>query len=440
MRYFFVLLFSFSFWLSKAADDTYPVPQYIEACAGDTIFLPVYINAIDNYESVHAFVFESTYFEEYYDYIGIDASQTVVPTDDILVTFPYYANFEYVRVEADLGDQTFYESDPDATILVTLMFIAKQAYEGMNPSALYTYYTDGNDILLTDTYPSLRKFITIYENPVLEISDSLSEGQDNLIISATGGLENYQWSYQKEYNADYAFDDISFSDSAACFIGNGKYTVWATDENGCSSSTAEKYIENEGVFAKGSVTADGALLSDGTVYAYVKNDTGYTLSAQTAVKDNGEFIFPGTLEKGEYIFLAESDENDLFQGTYYGNKQNIEDAFVINLTEADGVVELHIDLSSKEESINSDDFKTVFPDDINPDYAIFPNPVANTLFIRSGNDMNEMKLSVKIYNIYGEVIYQSINSEFMETIDVSSFKSGMYFVVVNNTVTRIVKK
>jgi len=168
---------------------------------------------------------------------------------------------------------------------------------------------------------------------------------------------------------------FSFSDSTAYIIGNGTYTVWATDKHGCLLS-AEKHSDYNGIYAKGTVTATGELYSNGSVTAYQKTADGFVFAAQTDITD-GEFLFPATLSSGYYLFCAIPNENDDFLETYYGNKSSIEKAFVVNLSDYDGVVSLGIELLS----VNSTSI-AAFTEIESFDFTLYPNPVFDIMYLQ----------------------------------------------------------
>lgn len=68
-------------------------------------------------------------------------------------------------------------------------------------------------------------------------------------------------------------------------------------------------------------------------------------------------------------------------------------------------------------------------------FMMYPNPAENYITIESGNDAE-----VKIYSVNGQMISQQNISEGVNTIDISNLNAGMYFVNVNGTMLKIVKK
>lgn len=68
-------------------------------------------------------------------------------------------------------------------------------------------------------------------------------------------------------------------------------------------------------------------------------------------------------------------------------------------------------------------------------FAMYPNPAENYITIESA-DVAE----VKIYSINGQMLLQQSINEGINTIDLSNLNSGMYFISVNETMVKIVKK
>ena len=70
----------------------------------------------------------------------------------------------------------------------------------------------------------------------------------------------------------------------------------------------------------------------------------------------------------------------------------------------------------------------------NESFKLYPNPVEDHLYIQSSDTTIK---NIDIYNILGEKIY-STSSE--NRLDMSSYSAGIYFVKINNSTFKIVKK
>ena len=69
---------------------------------------------------------------------------------------------------------------------------------------------------------------------------------------------------------------------------------------------------------------------------------------------------------------------------------------------------------------------------------IYPNPVNDRLYVEAGTEINE----VVVYDVYGRVqnLRNSETQKLRNSIDVSSLKSGIYFVKINTEKGNIVKR
>ena len=68
-------------------------------------------------------------------------------------------------------------------------------------------------------------------------------------------------------------------------------------------------------------------------------------------------------------------------------------------------------------------------------FVLYPNPTENYVTIESAKEAE-----VKIYSVNGQMLSQQNFSEGINTIDISNLNAGMYFVSVNGTMVKIVKK
>ena len=80
-------------------------------------------------------------------------------------------------------------------------------------------------------------------------------------------------------------------------------------------------------------------------------------------------------------------------------------------------------------NLNNESSTNIFENLEKNDFVLFPNPVANTIFIiNSDKKIN----TLSIYSIFGQAVITKKNTNKM---DVSHLKSGMYFVKINNNQT-----
>jgi hypothetical protein len=65
---------------------------------------------------------------------------------------------------------------------------------------------------------------------------------------------------------------------------------------------------------------------------------------------------------------------------------------------------------------------------------IYPNPASSIIMV-NGTSFQ----TIQINNMLGEIVYQKANCESNESIDISSFSSGMYFVFINGNSIKLIK-
>jgi len=75
------------------------------------------------------------------------------------------------------------------------------------------------------------------------------------------------------------------------------------------------------------------------------------------------------------------------------------------------------------------------PDVVDGKLNIFPNPTSGKLFV-----FNDGKTTLEITNVVGEIILRKEIYDRETEIDISAQSSGIYFVKLGNTVTKIIKQ
>lgn len=83
--------------------------------------------------------------------------------------------------------------------------------------------------------------------------------------------------------------------------------------------------------------------------------------------------------------------------------------------------------------LNNNDFSAVNT------FVVYPNPASDELTIKSNGDVIS---SISIVDVVGKVLFaeSDLNSE-IKNIDISSFSAGIYFVNINNNLTKkVIKK
>lgn len=133
---------------------------------------------------------------------------------------------------------------------------------------------------------------------------------------------------------------------------------------------------------------------------------------------------------------SDVSDNEIVSGTptvivYFEEYQNIEAILGRMLTSIDSVLHSYchdehlwpISVDEKENNIFSN--------------MIYPNPVNDLLYIRRSDLFSsQLHKTIVIYSVQGEKIY---DSEFTESIDVSKFPQGLYFIKIGSNVSNFIK-
>ena len=67
--------------------------------------------------------------------------------------------------------------------------------------------------------------------------------------------------------------------------------------------------------------------------------------------------------------------------------------------------------------------------------ALYPNPANSEITLSTSNTINSASYS--LYNTFGQLLEQGVISNNKQVISVSEYSTGIYFIVVKNTVTNI---
>jgi hypothetical protein len=95
--------------------------------------------------------------------------------------------------------------------------------------------------------------------------------------------------------------------------------------------------------------------------------------------------------------------------------------------------------NSESSEILAIDFATTLSEQFELDFLVYPNPCQNLLYFET--NISYSNVYIKIYNSLGSLIL-SETSRGIASIDVSSFKPGVYFLKLegNNRHTNFIKK
>lgn len=69
-------------------------------------------------------------------------------------------------------------------------------------------------------------------------------------------------------------------------------------------------------------------------------------------------------------------------------------------------------------------------------FKVYPNPAGNSLQVEGITGEN---IQLRIFNVYGALLMQTDNFPAKGTIDISPLKPGMYFIEINNHISKFFK-
>ena len=214
-------------------------------------------------------------------------------------------------------------------------------------------------------------------------------GTINNTSAGTAGYENY----------------TSISTNAA---RGTAYTITITP-----SWTSTVYSEGYAVFID--YNQDGDFADSG--------ETVWTKATSTAASASGTITIPATAALGTTRLRVSMKYNGIPTSCESFSYGQVED-YSINITASGAVANEEIVAGSGLADINE-----------NPEFALYPNPVANELNV---SFLNSKGYTFRITNILGQQIRKGELSE--SPIDVSALNKGIYVIELDNGAKRIVKK
>ena len=72
----------------------------------------------------------------------------------------------------------------------------------------------------------------------------------------------------------------------------------------------------------------------------------------------------------------------------------------------------------------------------NTELSVFPNPASSDLFIQAVSELG----AIKMYNVIGQTVIQTISKNNRQRIDISSLPQGLYTIVIKGKSIRIIKE
>ncbi len=227
---------------------------------------------------------------------------------------------------------------------------------------------------------------------------------------------------------------------------------------GENANMASDVVINEFMASNDAAIADQDGEFDDWIELYNTTDadidlTGYFLSDNANNLDKYD-IPAGTMIPANGYLIVWADEDGMQEGLHANFKLSASGEEIL-LVNPDTLVidevtfgEQTTDLSSARQPNGTGDFvigtptfnannggttslqEVDFTDDA---LKVYPNPTYSTLFVEL-NDKTLAEMQVKVFDIYGRLVYQQTHQGVKTRIDVGTFADGVYFVVVNEVV------
>jgi hypothetical protein len=206
--------------------------------------------------------------------------------------------------------------------------------------------------------------------------------QGSISISASGGWPNYQYSLNGQVGSDSIFDSLAA----------GVYVISVVDSASCSSYGVDTIVINQ---------------SDSISASFiVGNDNGTSNGFITAQISGG-------VPPYSYLWSPSGDTTETAEGLSFGS-------YTLQITDSNGCLrsyEIEINnVQSREELLQSS-------------LKLYPNPVLDQLHLEIDAGIN----SIRVINLSGSLIYERNSNQGLQTLDVSSFAEGLYFLEFEGT-------
>lgn len=333
------------------------------------------------------------------------------------------------NVNGDLGLDTDHSNDT----LTQTVYIADQLaqrmalFEGFTSTTCSpcAYYNPGIDALLSS---NIGKIIAVkYHQNFPSPGDPM--------YSYNGTTNYYRFNYYDGSYVPYGIIGTDFADNS----GNLNQTIINTEyaKPAPFSIDGTYSVTDKTVTINGEITSLVDLPSNDLVYQIViiENNIHYT-TAPTPSADNGERDFSHVMRKmlpdyyGTEMTSQTANQITSFSQTYTFTDEivNLEEIQVVVFIQDDATREIHqtaiMDYTTKVSSI-----------DFNNQITVYPNPTRGIIFVS-----NVENSELKVYDILGSNVLSMESKEFEKSINVSDFKNGVYFVVINKDGETTTKK
>jgi|GEM_PF-988174 len=326
-----------------------------------------------------------------------ESSQTI----DILVSGTYYVTVTdtFGCVSSDTIDVTI-SASPDVSLGADVVECGSATLDAGNPTLAFLWST-GETTQTIDVSVSGTYFVTVtdpqsgctdMDTVSVTINDApnvnLGGDQtvcDDVTLDAGNPGSTYLWS------------DGSTSQTLTV-TASGQYSVVVTDANGCTDSSSAEITVNE------SANADFTFSYVGTTDVQFTNASTGT-APLTYSWDFGDGN-TSTAQNPLHTYSA--------NGTYVAT---------LTVTNVCGSSTTTVELVNV--SVEDDLFETMID--------VYPNPNQGQ-FVVKGTSVNSEELSISVYNLHGQIVYErdlsQVRNGFEHNVDISQYTKGAYFVKV----------
>jgi len=235
-------------------------------------------------------------------------------------------------------------------------------------------------------------------------------------------------------NSDVPFENEN-SSTPSCFVES-----IITDMAGNFSTIGANYINIDWTNPTLSTIADGTASDED----YTTNNTDISANWVAGVDANSDI--------NEYFYCVGTSPfaNDVIDWTSNSTNTNFTESGLLLTYDSTYYVSL---MTVNGAGLNSDTIcsdgnlllTTLGINDINNiGFSIYPNPTKNTLFLEIQDSkfkiQNYNKNSVFIYDIYGKIVKQFKIQSSTFKINVADFEKGVYFIKIDNKITKFIKE
>lgn len=337
----------------------------------------------------------------------------------------------YTNVSNTTGNGSWATMDPCAIVdSEDNIHLVWRDYQPGNYEIFYKKYTDGIwgdslNISNTENRSAIPGISIDHEDNLYFVWEEKTDGTYAEVFykSFVDGV----WS--DTLNISNTDNSTSFFPCIPVKAGAYLHAIWTEGDNPYSvmsnrvilNDNNQAPVINDQTFSVNENSAKGTVV--GTVTASDPDNWQALAFSITAGNTNGAFTIDSY---SGIITVADSTALDYGTTPVFNLTVKIQDNGVGNLND-EATVTINLNNTTGFNNIESQNFK------------IYPNPARDFVNIEIQNTENNNTL-VEIVNINGQLIYSETISNNSQTIDLSDYSPGIYYVRINSSINRIVKK